>query len=132
MTVKYWPAISDGGGGSGIKCRKPFKPKTMKTIASKYRAMVEAIFIKVSLLACVLCVIETGAPVDLSCLYREIHSGPRREVGRLPARYFVCERNSAVRIRTQVGVRLEVTQHLCYLGGPGEERSENFLWDLLE
>src|SRR6202020_2657104 len=54
MTVKYWPAISDGGGGCGIKCRKPFKPKTMKTNASKYRAMVEAIFIKLSFLACVL------------------------------------------------------------------------------
>jgi hypothetical protein len=75
---------------------------------------------------------DTGAPVDLSCLYREIHSGPRREVGRLPARYFVCERNSVVRIRTQVGVRLEVTQHLCYLGGHGEERSENFRWAVLE
>ena len=36
MTVKYCWASSDGGGGCGIKCRKPFKPKTMKTNASKY------------------------------------------------------------------------------------------------
>ena len=58
MTVKYWPAISDDGGGCGIKCRNPFKPKTMKTNASKYRAMVEAIFIKLSFLACVLSVMK--------------------------------------------------------------------------
>ena len=45
MTVKNWPASSDDGGGCGMKCRKPFEPKTMKTNASKYRAMVEAIFI---------------------------------------------------------------------------------------
>src|SRR5258708_25966087 len=63
---------------------------------------------------------------------REIHSGPRREPGRLPACYFVGERNSVVRIRTQVRMRLEVTEHLCYLGGPRKELSENFLWDLLE
>src|ERR1700730_5695530 len=94
--------------------------------------MVEAIFIKLSFLACGTLCNGTGAPVDLSCLYREIHAGPRREAGRLPARYFVGERNSVVRIRTQVGVRLEVTHHLSYLGGPGEERSENFLWDLLD
>src|SRR6266478_1316443 len=42
---------------------------------------------------------DTGAPVDLSCLYREIHACPRRKLGRLPAGYFVGELNSAVPIR---------------------------------
>src|SRR4029077_15933090 len=48
MTVKYCWASSDGGGGCGIKCRKPFKPKTMKINATKYRAIVARIFIKFS------------------------------------------------------------------------------------
>src|ERR1022692_3277158 len=51
MTVKYCTAISDFGGVIGRKCRKPFKPKTMKTSASKYRAMTEAIFMTFSFLA---------------------------------------------------------------------------------
>src|SRR5438105_3132374 len=54
----------------------------------------------------------SGAPVNLSCLYRETHACPRRKLGRLPAGYSVGERDSVVRLRTQVGVRLEVTQHL--------------------
>src|SRR4029077_10890968 len=53
---------------------------------------------------------DPGAPVDLSCLYRKIHSGPRRKPGRLPAGYFVGELNSAVQIRAQVRMSLEVTQ----------------------
>src|SRR5438132_4753438 len=75
---------------------------------------------------------DTGAPVDLSCLYREIHSGPRRKLGRLPAGYFVGELNSAVQIRAQVRMSLEITQHLRDLGGPREESRENILWDLFE
>jgi hypothetical protein len=31
---------------------------------------------------------------------RDIQSSPRRKLGRLPACYFVCERNSVGRIRT--------------------------------
>ena len=58
--------------------------------------------------------------------------GPRRELGRLPACYFVCERNSVVRIRTQIGMSLEVPKRLCHLGGSREERSEYFLRDLFE
>src|SRR5258706_8769521 len=50
MTVKYCMANSDFGGFIGRKCRKPFKPKTMKINANKYRAMMEAIFIRVSFL----------------------------------------------------------------------------------
>jgi hypothetical protein len=50
----------------------------------------------------------------------------------LSASYFVRERNFVVRILTQVGVRFEVAEHLCHLGGPREEGSENFLWNLLE
>jgi hypothetical protein len=46
-------------------------------------------------------------------LTREILSGPRRKLGRLPARYSVGERNLAVGIRTQVGMRLEVTERTC-------------------
>jgi hypothetical protein len=41
-------AIADDGGFIGRKCRKPFKPNTMKINANKYRAMREAIFIKCS------------------------------------------------------------------------------------
>ena len=51
MAVKYCMAVSDDGGFIGRKCRKPFKPKTMKTSAIKYREMMEAIFIKCSFLA---------------------------------------------------------------------------------
>src|SRR6266404_274638 len=50
MTVKNCMAKSDDGGFIGRKCRKPFKPKTMKINANKYRAMMEAIFIRVSFL----------------------------------------------------------------------------------
>src|SRR6202023_276965 len=67
-----------------------------------------------------------------SCLDWEIHSSPRRELARLPARYFVCERNFVVRIRTQVGMSLEVAKHLCQLGGPRKELSESFLLDLFK
>ena len=60
------------------------------------------------------------APEALSCLHREIHSCPRRELGRLPAGYSVGERNAVVRIRTQIGMSLEVTERICQLGGPGK------------
>ncbi len=46
--------------------------------------------------------------------------GPRRELGRLPACYFVCERNSVVRIRTQIGMSLEVPKRLAILEAPGK------------
>src|SRR6267378_8016963 len=52
-----------------------------------------------------------------SCLDREIHSSPRRKPARQPACDLVCERNSVVRIRSQVGMSLEVTERLCDLGG---------------
>jgi hypothetical protein len=45
--------------------------------------------------------------LHLGVLDRDIQSSPRRKLGRLPACYFVCERNSVGRIRTQVGVRFE-------------------------
>jgi hypothetical protein len=38
--------------------------------------------------------------VHLRCLNRDIPSGPGRKLARLPAGYFVRERNSVVRIRT--------------------------------
>ena len=66
------------------------------------------------------------------CLHREIRPCPRRKAGGLPAGYFVGELNSAVQIRAQVRMSLEVTQHLRDLGGPREESRENFLWDLFE
>ena len=68
---------------------------------------------------------------DLHCskgaLSRKIHSGPRCELGRLTACYFVCERNSVERILTQVGMSLPVTEHRCHLGATREKRGENFL-----
>src|ERR1700751_1060689 len=33
------------GGGSGMKCRKPFRPKTRKITPDRYRAIVDAVFI---------------------------------------------------------------------------------------
>src|SRR5713226_1013258 len=63
---------------------------------------------------------------------RHIHSSPRRQLARLPAGYLVCERNSVVRIRTQVGMSLEVTERLGHLGGPGKHVGEHFLWDLAD
>src|SRR5260370_29231679 len=81
----------------------------------------------------ILCLLRTGAaPVDLSRLDRETHACPRRKLGRLPAGYFVGELNSAVQIRAQVRMSLEVTQHLRDLGGPREASRENFLWDLFQ
>src|SRR4051812_28660891 len=38
------PAMSPGGG-SGMKFRKPFRPKTRKITPARYRAIAEAIFI---------------------------------------------------------------------------------------
>jgi hypothetical protein len=50
------------------------------------------------------CVLDQRAAEGLRVLDvhwgREIHSSPRRKLDRLPACYFVCERNSVVRIRT--------------------------------
>src|SRR5260370_24194975 len=63
---------------------------------------------------------------------QEIDPSPRRNIGRLPACYFVCERNSGVRIRTQVCMSLDVTKRLCHLGGPRKERHVDFLGDLFE
>ena len=37
------------GGGSGMKCRKPFRPKTRKITPARYRAIVDAVFITVLL-----------------------------------------------------------------------------------
>src|SRR5215472_2748911 len=33
------------GGGSGIKCRKPFRPKTRKITPARYRAITETVLI---------------------------------------------------------------------------------------
>ena len=68
-----------------------------------------------------------GARVD-----REIHSGPRGELGRLPARYFVRERNSVTRIRAQVGVSFEPRKRRGDLGSTREEGGEYFPWDSFE
>src|SRR6266513_3516402 len=67
-----------------------------------------------------------------SILSREIHSGPRCELGRLPACYFVCERNSVGRIRTQVGMRFEVPEHRGDLRSSREESGEDVGRDLRE
>src|SRR5260370_2450913 len=48
---------------------------------------------------------DTGAPADVSCLYREIHSGPRREPGRAPAGYVGREPDWAGPIRAQLRMR---------------------------
>src|SRR5258708_6058817 len=66
------------------------------------------------------------------CLNRDIQPSPRRKRGGLPAGYFVCERNSVVRIRTQVGMRFPVTEHLRHLGGSRKEGGENLLWHMFE
>jgi hypothetical protein len=63
---------------------------------------------------------------------REIHSSPRRELGRLLARYFVGECNSVAHIRTQVGMSLEPGEHRYDLGGPREEGGEYLRGDLFE
>src|SRR5579864_328301 len=34
-----------GGGGRGMKCRKPFRPITRKITPARYRAITEAVFI---------------------------------------------------------------------------------------
>src|SRR4029077_18509471 len=34
-----------GGGGKGMKCRKPFSPITRKITPARYRAITEAVFI---------------------------------------------------------------------------------------
>src|SRR5580692_10798838 len=34
------------GGGSGMKRRKPFRPKTRKITPARYRAIVDAVFIR--------------------------------------------------------------------------------------
>src|SRR5258706_15420114 len=65
--------------------------------------------------------------LHLGVLDRDIQSSPRRKLGRLPAYYLVCERNSIGRIRTQVGMNFPVIEHLCQLGGPWKESSENLL-----
>ena len=62
---------------------------------------------------------------------REIHSGPRGELGRFPAYYFVRERNAVARIRAQVGMRFEPGKRRGDLGGTREERGECFPWDSL-
>src|SRR5208282_423487 len=38
------PAMPSGGG-SGMKCRKPFRPKTRKITPARYRAIAETILI---------------------------------------------------------------------------------------
>src|SRR5260370_11303774 len=57
----------------------------------------------------------------------EIHLCPRRELCRLPACDFVCERNLVARIGTQVRVRLKVIEHFRYFGGSSKETPEDFL-----
>src|SRR5260370_40774605 len=62
---------------------------------------------------------------------REIKSSPRRKFGRLPAGYFVCERNSVRGSRTYIGLRLVVTEHLRDLGRASKESREKLRWDLV-
>src|SRR4029077_8234501 len=70
--------------------------------------------------------------LHLGHLNRDIQSCPRRKLGRLPACYFVRERNSVGRIRTQVGMNFPVSEHLCQLGGPRKQSSETLLGYLFE
>src|SRR5439155_9103562 len=60
------------------------------------------------------------------------HLGPRRELGRLPACYLVRERNSVGRIRTQIGVSLEVAEHCGDLRSSREESGKDVGRDLRE
>src|ERR1700730_14848722 len=69
---------------------------------------------------------------DVNPMRWTFRSRTRRKLGRLPACYFVCERNSVVRIRTQVGMKLEILERLCRFSGPRELSSENFLGHLFE
>ena len=50
----------------------------------------------------------------------------------MPARYFVCVDDSVMRRGTQVGMSLEVTEHLYHLSGPRKQIRKKFLWDLAE
>ncbi len=70
--------------------------------------------------------------MHLGVLDRDIQSSPRRKLGRLPACYFVCERNSVGRIRTQVGMRFEVPEHRGDLRSSREESGEDVGRDLRE
>src|SRR6266511_3475724 len=62
--------------------------------------------------------------LHLGVLDRDIQSSPRRKLGRLPACYFVRERNSVGRIRTQVGMRFEVPEHRGDLRSSREETNK--------
>src|SRR4029077_3366790 len=61
---------------------------------------------------------------------REIHPGPRRELGRFMPSYPVRERNLLVGFRTEIRVSLEIAEHLGHLGGPREAGREDVLGHL--
>src|SRR5437899_3161306 len=67
----------------------------------------------------------------LGCLDPEIGLRPRRELGRSPAGDLVRERNLIGRLRTEVGVRFPVAEHLGQTGCPRKGTRECRLRDLL-
>src|ERR1700676_1152773 len=54
------------GGGSGMKCRKPFRPKTRKITPARYRAIVDAVFIQVLLRLTVITIDANYLDVNIS------------------------------------------------------------------
>jgi hypothetical protein len=64
---------------------------------------------------------------DVNPMRWTFRSRTRRKLGRLPACYFVCERNSVVRIRTQVGMKLEILERLCRSTAPGKRVAKTSL-----
>ena len=66
--------------------------------------------------------------IDSSRPHREIHSAHVDNAVRSPAGYLVCERNSVVPNPNPGRYEPGSTKRLCYLGGPREERREDFLW----
>src|SRR6202041_4040992 len=64
--------------------------------------------------------------------YREVRPSPRGKLRRLSAGDSVGQRNCVARIRTEVGVGLEVGEHLRDFLGAWEPAGKEFLRDLLE
>src|SRR3989442_5218842 len=70
--------------------------------------------------------------MDSRSLNRKIRLRPRREFRGLAFCDLVRERDSVGRIRTEIGMSLEILEHGCDLGGPWEESSEDLRRDLCE
>src|SRR3979490_1383602 len=127
------PASPVGIGPMLRKFKKPLRPNTTKISPSKMRAIKVTIFI-----SRFLSIVSKTLPVSGSYavsgveLFGKILPSPGRKPGRFPACYFVCESNLSGRIRTQVGMRLEVPEHRSDLRSSREESREDVGRDLRE